>query len=42
MIEELNPNWLDLHDEIDPARYYDESKLDSRLRGNDDENGNSN
>jgi len=35
MIEALNPNWIDLHDDIDPTVFYDESKLDSRLRGND-------
>jgi putative endonuclease len=35
MIETLNPTWIDLHDDIDPARYYDEKTLDSRLRGND-------
>ena len=35
MIEAFNPNWIDLHDDIDPTVFYDESKLDSRLRGND-------
>ena len=35
----VNPNWTDLHDDIDPARYYDETTLDSRLRGNDGEMG---
>jgi putative endonuclease len=36
MIEELKPNWIDLHDSIDPNLFYEESKLGSRLRGNDD------
>lgn len=36
MIEELNPNWIDLHDEIDAERNYTEPKLGSRLRGNDE------
>ena len=36
MIEQFNPAWIDLHDDIDPDRYYAEEKLDSRLRGNDD------
>jgi putative endonuclease len=35
MIEKLNPNWIDLHDDIDPNLFYEESKLGSRLRGND-------
>ena len=35
MIENFNPTWIDLHDDIDPSVYYDEGKLDSRLRGND-------
>jgi putative endonuclease len=35
MIEAFNPNWIDLHDDIDPTVHYDESKLGSRLRGND-------
>jgi hypothetical protein len=36
MTEMLNPNWIDLHDDIDPTVPYDESKLGSRLRGNDE------
>jgi putative endonuclease len=35
MIEGLNPAWIDLHDRIDPNRFFDEDKLVSRLRGND-------
>ena len=35
MIENFNPTWIDLHDDIDPTIYFTESKLDSRLRGND-------
>jgi putative endonuclease len=35
MVEAFNPTWIDLHDDIDPARYYDEVTLASRLRGND-------
>jgi putative endonuclease len=36
MIEAFNPNWIDLHDDIDPLKFYTEPQLDSRLRGNDD------
>ena len=36
MIEAVNPTWIDLHDDIDPTVFYEESKLGSRLRGNDD------
>jgi putative endonuclease len=35
MVEELNPHWIDLHDDIDLDRVYVEPKLGSRLRGND-------
>jgi putative endonuclease len=35
MIETFNPNWIDLHDDIDPTVFHEESKLGSRLRGND-------
>ena len=35
MIEALNPNWIDLHEDIDSTVFYDENKLGSRLRGND-------
>ena len=35
MIEAFNPNWIDLHDDIDPTVVYDESKLGSRLHGKD-------
>jgi hypothetical protein len=36
MIEELNPHWIDLHDDIGLDRVYVEPELGSRLRGNDD------
>ncbi len=36
LIEEFNPNWIDLHDDIDVDVRFIEPKLDSRLRGNDD------
>ena len=36
MVEELNPAWIDLHELINPNLFYDESKLASRLRGNDE------
>jgi putative endonuclease len=35
MVEELNPHWIDLHDDIDLNRVCVEPKLGSRLRGND-------
>ena len=37
MIEAMNPNWIDLHDDINPNIFYVEPKLGSRLRGNDEE-----
>jgi putative endonuclease len=35
MIEAMNLNWVDLHDDIDPTLFYEEGKLGSRFRGND-------
>ncbi len=35
IIEELNLHWVDLHDDIDPERYYVPEKLGPRLRGGD-------
>lgn len=35
MVEDFNPSWVDLHDSIDVSVQFDESKLDSRVRGND-------
>ena len=36
IIEKMNPNWSDLHEKIDVAKYRFVESLDSRLRGNDD------
>jgi putative endonuclease len=36
MIEEFNPSWIDLHDDIDVYKFYIEPQLDFRLRGNDE------
>jgi putative endonuclease len=36
LIASFNPHWLDLHDDIDVEHKYTATKLDSRLRGNDD------
>jgi len=37
LIEKFNPAWIDLHEDIDQSVRYLPSKLDSRLRGNDDD-----
>jgi putative endonuclease len=35
LVEEFNPSWIDLHDDINIDVRFIEPKLDSRLRGND-------
>ena len=35
MIEAFSSSWIDQHDSIDVSAQFDETKLDSRLRGND-------